>query len=105
MEHFREKFITEIEISDNDMDYPFYDNERNDERNEVIFNRNIWKNTDSVDIDTVIDILEKLKNKGSERLYIFAHSDHHSYIFTGVKYEKLKPMDRKTDPFGEEKWQ
>lgn len=87
MKRFKEKLIESKEFSEIDLEYPFYEN---DERNEVEMpNEEIWYDTESMSIDDAILTLEHLKEKGADRVYIVAHSDHHGYIFTGVKLEEL----------------
>lgn len=88
MKTFKESLVAEIEHSEIDLDYPFYSGE---ERNEVITpEQDFWYDTESMSIDDAIKSLQELKKKGSNRVYIVAHSDHHSYIFTGVKLQEVK---------------
>lgn len=88
---YREKLISEIEFPEIDLDYPFYgpevDNDGEEVRNEVRTPDGIWNEVESMDLDKAIAALQTLKSAGADRVYFYAHADHHSYIFTGVKLE------------------
>jgi hypothetical protein len=90
---FNEIKVAEVTHDELDMFYPFYGPEKDKEgdeiRNEISFNNDVWGETESIDIDIVIKTLQELKELGSERVYIIAHTDNHGYIFTGVKYEEI----------------
>ena len=52
MKKFQETIVEKVEISDIDLEYPFYSG---DERNEVIPPKgDFWYDTESIDIDDVI---------------------------------------------------
>lgn len=87
MKTFTETLIEEIEKSDIDLDYPFYEK---GERNEVETLDNVWSEAPSISINETIETLENLAGKGANRVYLYAHGDHHSYIFTGVRLEEIK---------------
>jgi len=86
MKNYRETVVEEIQHSDLDLQEPFYTGE---ERNEVDTAEDIWSETVSMDIDEALKTLTTLKEKGSNRVYLYAHSDHNGYIFTGVKLEEV----------------
>lgn len=88
MEKFKESLIEEISHTELDLQYPFYSE---DERNDIDTSGmpNVWSDTVSIDIETVINSLNELKEKGANRVYIVAHEDHIGYYFTGVKLEKV----------------
>jgi len=89
MKKFKESLIEEIEISDiESMSEPFY---TGDERNDVEMPDNdVWYEADSINIDVVIKTLEQLKNNGANRVYLYSHGDHNSYILTGVNCQEIK---------------
>lgn len=88
MKKYKEILIEEVSEDELDLESPFYDG---DERNEIDSSElgDIWSESPSIDIDEVIKILSSLKEKGANRVYLFAHSDHHGYIITGVKLVEL----------------
>ena len=83
MKTFVEKFIGTEERTELDLDYPNYEG---DERNEVMIphNKLNFVEAPSIDIDEVIEILNQLKEKGANRVYIADHCDHNGYYFYGV---------------------
>lgn len=84
---YKEVYIDTIEVSEIDLDAPFY---TGDERSEIEHSKDVtWYDTESIAIDEALRVLQLLKLQGSERVYLFAHSDHHGYIFTGVKLDKV----------------
>ena len=89
MKQFKETLIEEVGVSDLDLEYPFYDKDGEGEPNDVETAEDVWSETVSMDINKAISILEDLKKKGSQMVYIYAHSDHNAYIFTGVKVEEI----------------
>jgi hypothetical protein len=90
MKHFKETVIEEVQTEDLDMEYPWYENSEQEEPNDVDTAEDIWSETLSMDIRKAIEILQKLEEKGANRVYLYAHSDHHSYIFTGINLEEIK---------------
>lgn len=90
MKHFKETVIEEVQTEDLDMEYPWYDSVGQEESNDVDTAEDIWSETLSMDIRKAIEILQKLEEKGANRVYLYAHSDHHNYIFTGIKLEEIK---------------
>lgn len=87
MKKFKETLVKEVEIDELDLDFPFY-NAGSDDSNEVDLPDNIWAEVPSMDIDQAIKSLTELKEMGANRIYFYAHTDHHGYIFTGVKLEE-----------------
>ena len=89
MKIYREKFIVQESRTDIDLDPPFYDG---DERNEI---DTIWKELKYVDgvpsmeLDELIGILQNMKRRGADRVYIATHEDHRGYYFYGVKLEEI----------------
>lgn len=90
MKNYREKFIVEESRTEIDLEPPFYDG---DERNEVEVP---WNQLDYVDdgvpsmeLDELIGILQGIKRRGADRVYIATHEDHHGYYFYGVKLEEI----------------
>ena len=92
---FKETLVEEVQTEDLDMGYPWYDSAEQEEPNDVETVEDIWSETISMDIRKAIEILQKLEENGANRVYLYAHSDHHSYIFTGVTLEEIKE-DAKT---------
>lgn len=78
MKLLKETLVEEIEVED------FY--ERIDD---TIQTYQGWTDCPSMDINQALDIIKGLKKKGAARIYFFAHTDHNSYIFTGIKYKKV----------------
>lgn len=87
MKRYKETVIEEVEYSELDLESPFYDGE---EENVVVVADNIWAEVPSIDLDVAIKTLIDLKEKGANRLYMYAHVDHIGYIFTGIKLEEIK---------------
>ncbi len=87
---FKETLVDVNYHEEIDLDYPFYNN-GDLEPNEIDTSEmpDIWCDTESIDINVVINSLMDLKEKGANRVYIVAHEDHHGYIFTGVKLEEI----------------
>lgn len=92
---FVEKFIDTIDVSDLDLEYPHYSpsyNEGDDAiRNDVMIP---WDKLDfveapSMDINDVLEVLNNLKEKGANRIYIADHGDHHGYYFYGVNLMEI----------------
>jgi hypothetical protein len=88
MKTFVEKIIAVERRTELDLEYPNYDGE---ERNDVMIphNKLNYVEAPSMDIDETIKILTELKNKGSNRVYIADHCDHHGYYFYGVKLVEI----------------
>ena len=88
MKTFAEKFIHGINRTALDLEPPFYDG---DVRNEVMIPQHKLRFVEapSMDIDEVIKILNELKEKGADRVYIADHCDHHGYYFYGVKLTEI----------------
>lgn len=91
MKTFVEKFIEEISRTELDLDYPNYDDVKSEERNEVMIpnNKLSFSEAPSIDLDEVISILNNLKEKGANRVYIADHSDHNGYYFYGVQLKEI----------------
>ena len=89
MKSYREKFIVQESRTEIDLDPPFYDG---DERNEI---DTVWDELKYVDgvpsmeLDELIGILQNMKRRGADRVYIATHEDHHGYYFYGVKLEEV----------------
>ena len=88
MKTFVEKFIAVESRTDLDLEYPNYEGEVS---NEVMtpHNKLNYVEVPSMDIDDVINILNELKEKGSNRVYIADHCDHHGYYFYGVELKEI----------------
>ena len=88
MKTFVEKFIAVAKNLNLDLKYPNYENKIN---NEVmtLHNKLEYVEAPSMDIDDVINILNELKEKGSNRVYIADHCDHHGYYFYGVELKEI----------------
>lgn len=89
MKNYREKLIVQESRTEIDLESPFYDG---DERNEV---DTVWDELNYVDgvpsmeLDELIGILQNMKRRGADRVYIATHEDHHGYYFYGVKLEEI----------------
>ena len=89
MKSYREKFIVQESRTEIDLDPPFYDG---DERNGI---DTVWDELKYVDgvpsmeLDELIGILQNMKRRGADRVYIATHEDHHGYYFYGVKLEEV----------------
>ena len=89
MKNYREKFIVQESRTEIDLEPPFYDG---DERNEI---DTVWDELKYVDgvpsmeLDELIGILQNMKRRGADRVYIATHEDHHGYYFYGVKLEEV----------------
>lgn len=90
MKAFVEKFICKVSRTELDMEFPNYE-EDGEERNEVMIPYNMisFADSPSMDIDEAIKILEEIKEKGANRVYIADHSDHHGYYFYGVQLKEI----------------
>jgi len=88
MRKFVEIFIAVESRTELDLDFPNYDG---DERNEIEtpYDKLTWSEAPSMDIDETIKILTDLKEKGSNRVYIADHCDHHGYYFYGVELVEI----------------
>ena len=88
MKTFVEKFIAVESRTELDLEYPNYENKIN---NEVmtLHNKLEYVEAPYMDIDDVINILNELKEKGSNRVYIADHCDHHGYYFYGVQLKEI----------------
>ncbi len=86
MRTFVEKFIDKEELTELDCEFPFYDKNTED-RNEVLIPHShlSFAQCPSVDIDRVITILNNLKEKGANRVYLADHVDHQGYYVYGTK--------------------
>lgn len=90
MKTFVEKFI-HVEVRDElDLMFPHY-NEEAEQHNEVMIphSKLNFAEAPSIDIDEVIIILNELKVKGANRVYIADHCDHHGYYFYGVQLKEI----------------
>jgi len=85
---FVEKFITEESRTELDLDYPNYEG---DVHNEVMIphSKLDWAEAPSMDIDEAIKIISNMKEKGANRVYFSAHSDHHGYYFYGTQLKEI----------------
>jgi hypothetical protein len=92
MKKFIEKFIAQESRTELDLDYPNYEGEQ---RNEITTPDQdlTFVEVPSIAIKEVIEILTSLQEKGSDRVYIATHEDHHGYYFYGVKLLRIKPID------------
>ena len=88
MKQLKETFIGKKEVSDLDLMEPFWEDGA-DEPNEIEWMDDIWNEAPSMDIDQLMEILEKYKKEGANRVYIAEHSDHQGYEFNFVKLEEL----------------
>ena len=90
---YNEIKVFESEYEDLDNEYPFVTNELDKFGelvcNNVSFHPNIFSETNSISIQDLEDVLKNLKEEKAERVYIYPHTDHRSYIFTGVQYEQI----------------
>lgn len=88
MKTFVEKFIAVEKNLELDLEYPHYEG---DIKNEVMipYSKLEYIETPSMNIDEAIQILKKLKEKGSNRVYIADHTDHQGYYFYGVKLQEI----------------
>ena len=88
MKTFAEKFIAVAKNLNLDLKYPNYEDKIN---NEVMIphNKLNYVEVPSMDIDDVINILNELKKRGSNRIYIADHCDHHGYYFYGVELKEI----------------
>lgn len=93
MRNFKEKLIKEIELEEFNYLYPYYGPEHDEEGDEICNNvihlKGIYCPNRAIKIDTVVDTLIKLKHKGVDSVYLYAHADHRSYILTGVKLTEI----------------
>ena len=90
MKTFAEKFIGNIETAELDSEYPFYDGSDNDFPNEILTSSQVdCDSSMSMDIDKALEILNKLKESGANRVYIGYHTDHFTYMFSGVKLKEI----------------
>jgi hypothetical protein len=103
MKTYVEKFIAEESRTELDLQFPYYSDTEKDEdgdtvRNVVIYAPELedsYVSTDvSMDIDEVIGILNSLKQRGANRVYISDHCDHHGYYFYGVHMEECENIER-----------
>ena len=88
MKTFVEKFIAVAKNLNLDLKYPNYEDKINIEVM-IPHNKLNYVEVPSMDIDDVINILNELKEKGSNRVYIADHCDHHGYYFYGVQLKEI----------------
>lgn len=88
MKTYVEKYIHQESAIELDLEFPYYEGEEN---NTVMIPNNKLKfaTVPSMEIDKVIEILNNLKEKGANRVYIADHEDHHGYYFYGVKLVEI----------------
>lgn len=85
---YREVLVDEVSVTDLDMEEPFHSPDE-EEPNDVETAEEVWSETVSMPIDQAVKILQELRDKGADRVYLYTHSDHHGYYFTGVKLEEV----------------
>lgn len=90
MRKFRETLLVKVNKTEIDLDFPFY-TDGNEGKNdvEIPYEEITFGESPSMDIDEVMQILSDMKDKGSNRVYIADHSDHHGYHFYGVKLTEI----------------
>lgn len=92
MKKFIEKYIDNVEKTDLDLNWPFYD--ENEESTKIEYSKSAREfslsEAPSLDIDEAISVLQELKKQGANRVYIGDHCDHHGYHFTGVKLVEVE---------------
>ena len=81
---YKEVFIEEVEYSEIDLEEPFWTGEEPNDMDELGIG-----DVESIGINLVINTLIDLRDKGADRVVIQTHCDHHAYIFTGIKLEKV----------------
>ena len=88
MKTFVEKFVAKKNLTDLDLVYPYYEGE---ESNDVMIphNKLTYVNVPSMDIEKVLTILNEMKEKGANRIYIADNVDHQGYYFYGVKLMEI----------------
>lgn len=86
MKQYKETYIKCKILEDLDLQEPFY---TGDEPNDILFSNQVYSSTPSLEIDTVIKILEKYKTQGANRVYISSLVDHKGYVFDFVKLEEI----------------
>lgn len=82
-----------------DLDPPYYSTTEIDEDGDALRLDVEWSDelrgscfcdtTVSIEIDEVIPILERLKAKGAQRVFIADHADHYGYYFYGTRIEEV----------------
>lgn len=97
---YKEIFVGEVSKTELDLEPPYWvetEDGQADVRVDVVLApeiSNSYVDTDvSMEIDEVISILERLKAKGADRVYIADHCDHHGYYFYGVRLEEVEEED------------
>lgn len=78
----KEILIDTKAIQDLDMEYPYYDG---DIPTEISKDEEIDTEGCSIGIEQLQSILDELKSKGANRIYITSDFDRHGYIFCGVQ--------------------
>lgn len=91
----KEVIIDTIEHSEVDLDSPYYEG---DERNDIIFQKGIYSETEAMSIDDAMSTLQRLKEGGATHLYVAVNCDHHSYTFTGVCYNVASEGEGTSSP-------
>ena len=88
MRTYVEKFVAVEARTELDMESPHYDG---DECNEVMIPQHKlhYAEAPSMDIDDVMSLLNELKDKGANRIYIAQHCDHNGYYFYGVELKEI----------------
>ena len=87
----KEKIIKQIELDELDFEVEkeLLDVNPNDHNYVIQFfydhNTAFWYEGEHLSIDQLIQTAKNLKEKGSTHIQIYPHTDHHGYIFTGVK--------------------
>jgi hypothetical protein len=84
MKTFVEELVDSVSKTELDLKYPYYENGK---INKVFTpdDRLYCVEAPSIEIDEVIKILNDLKQKGANRVYIADDSDAYGYYFYGVK--------------------
>lgn len=87
---FAEKFIGKVEFEGLDLEFPYYSK---DEPNDVLVQNNklvlVEKGMVSMNIDDAISALNKLKELGSNRVYIGTNPQHCEYCFYGMVLKEI----------------
>ena len=89
MKNYIEKLITQESRTEIDLEPPFYDGDERNEIDTVWSELNYVDGVPSMELDELIGILQNMKRRGADRVYIATHEDHRGYYFYGVNLEEI----------------
>jgi hypothetical protein len=89
MKKFIEELLIEDCVTELDLEFPFYNNVNGKLiPNEVEIANTDYAEAPSMDIDKALEIIQKFKDNGCNRIYFESHCDHSGYYFYGINLKE-----------------